>query len=70
MSGLGVFNNIPIKKIGYKKRKGWIEVKLYDGHYNLIYQKKANINRAEEIKDMMRELSMKGFTTFKESSWF
>jgi len=70
MSNLGVFNNIPIKKIGYKKRKGWIEVKLYDGHYNLVYKSKANLNNNNEVRNLLGELNAKGFTLFEETSWF
>ena len=65
-----VFDNVPIKKISYKKRKGTIEIKLYDGHYNLMYSSKANIGNQKEMNRIRNDLKAKGVNLLGESSWF
>ena len=65
-----VYDNVSIKKLAFKKRKGTLELKLYDGYYSLVYQTKVNLNDKKEMKKMLTELKSKGFEIFNETSWF
>jgi hypothetical protein len=65
-----IYNNIPIKKVSYAKRKGFIDIKLYDGSYNVIYKNRINLNNKSEIDTMLTDLKAKGANLFHESTWF
>lgn len=65
-----VYRNIPIKKISYRNQGGIINVKVYDCHWNLVYQSQAKLNNERDMKRLFRELRVKGVKYSYESSWY
>lgn len=65
-----VYNNVPIKKISWGKQDGFIEIKLFDKHYNKIFAGKAKLKDRKEVKRLFTDLKHKGFNYFNETSWF